>query len=426
MPDTALFEASQAQAKRSPERRRLRAGQVVEGPVVAITDDAIFVDVGQRMEARLDKASMLDAEGRLQVAVGDPVRATVVDAGGRGAPILEVSLGGKRRVDIRDLELAVQAGTPVEGEVVKAVKAGLEVSLGGVRAFCPASHVELGYAGELERYVGQRHFFRVLEVRDGGRSVVVSRKALLEAERKQQAAALASRLEVGADFDGIVQTIQPYGVFVDLGGLQGLVHVSELTHGRVASPSDVVSVGEKVRVRVLSIEPAASGDPADMRIGLSMRALVQPAAGELEQSEIITATVTKAEGHGLHVETPAGPGFVPAGELALPPGSDPRRTYGAGDVLDVVVLRSGGGKLRFSAKAVEDVEARRAFAAFRSGTDKAGEGFGSLGDLLRGKVRIDEAPRPGASERAPAPAKPDGAPQGRRREPRHKPTTRRR
>lgn len=398
-----LFEQSMATGSAKvprPRERRLKAGQVVDGTVVAISDDTIFVDVGTKSEARLDK-------GDLEVAVGDTIRATVSHPGGREPPQLVVSLSGAS-LRAADLELAVGSGTPVEGEITKAVKAGVEVDVSGLRAFCPASQVELGYVADLETFVGQKHFFRVLEVRDNGRSIVLSRKALLIAEREQKAAELAGRLSEGAELDGIVQTIQPYGVFVDIGGLQGLVHVSEMTHGRVTSPSDVVSVGESVRVKVLSIESAASGKPKDMRISLSMKALVQPTADEAAQGgetdDVVTATVVKVEGYGVLVDTPAGQGLVPNAELALPPGSDPRRAFSAGDTLEVVFQRrEGSGRLRFSAKAVEEAEARRNYRQFRQGQRKGNKGgLGSLGELLQG-LDLPDGPNAAGAKTGAAP-----------------------
>ncbi|MCX4243231.1 30S ribosomal protein S1 [Paraliomyxa miuraensis] len=418
-----LFEQSMATGAAAAPRARnaqLKAGQVVEGTVVAIGDDTVFVDVGTKAEARLDRSAVTDDRGELKVRVGDRLKATVADPGGRQAPRLVLAYGAGG-LDVEALELAAQSGTPVEGEIRKAVKAGLEVDVGGVRAFCPASQVELSYVADLEAFVGQRHFFRVLEVRDGGRSVVVSRKALLLAERDQKASELAERLEVGAELDGIVQSIQPYGAFVDLGGLQGLVHVSEMAHGRVSSPSDMVSVGESVRVKITAIDAAASGKVQDMRISLSMKALVQPTEGTSPASggdEVVTATVVKVEGFGILVDTPAGQGLVPNGELALPPGSDPRRAFSPGDALDVVLLRRDGGtgRLRFSAKAVEEVEARRNFRQFREDQGKSGKGLGSLGDLAGMLAGIDlpdapqpaKAPPPGSGGAAKGPV-PSGA-----------------
>lgn len=404
-----LFEQSMTTgsgAAPRPRQKRLKAGQVVKGTVVAIGDDTIFVDVGTKAEARLDRNSMLDDKGQLKVGVGDTVKATVANPGGRTPPQLVVAYGGGS-LDAEALELAAQSGTPVEGEVTKAVKAGLEVSVGGVRAFCPASQAELGYVADLEVFVGQRHFFKVLEVRDGGRSVVVSRKAVLLAEREEKAAELATRLAEGEQFDGIVQTIQPYGVFVDIGGIQGLVHISQMAHSRVTAPSDLVQVGESVRVQVLTVEQGASGKPADTRVSLSMKALVQPTAQETaaDTGEVISATVVKVESFGILVETPAGEGLVPNGELALPPGSDPRRAFSAGDTIEVVLQRrDNNGRLRFSAKAVEEAEARRNFRQFRTEQKKNSGRLGSLGDLgnLLAGVDLPDAPKGSAAKPAAA------------------------
>ena len=404
-----MFEQSVAKgaAGGAPRRDRLKKGEVVDARVVAIGDDTVFVDVGTKAEGRIDRSQLEGEGGRLSVAIGDKLRATVVDPGHAGPPQLAVSLRGG--MDAEVLVTAAEAGTPVEGTFTKAVKAGIEVDIGGVRAFCPASQVDLSYVGDLETFVGQRHFFRVLEVKDRGRSVVVSRKALLQAERAEQAAQLRQRLAPGQELEGIVQSVQPYGAFVDLGGLQGLVHVSEMSRAHVATPSDVVSVGDHVRVQVLSIDAGPSGQPGDVRVSLSMKALeapgeVQPAA---EAAEVITATVTKVEAHGVFVDTPAGSGMIPTAELNLPPGGDPRRSHHVGDTIEVVAARRDAkGRPRFSARAVEEVQARRDFAAFREGKGKAS--LGSLGDLLKG-MKLPDAPAAprGTQAAASRPAKPE-------------------
>lgn len=375
----ALFEQSMSGAQRKTTRT-VRAGEVVDGVVVAIGDDTVFVDIGTKAEGRIEKSAFTDDRGALKIAVGDRIRATVVHPGGRDAPQLAVQFG-RGGLDVAQLQLALESGTPVEGEIVKEVKAGLEVMIGGVRAFCPASQVDLGHSGELAAWVGQRHFFKVIEVRDNGRSVVVSRRALLQAEREQKAEALRARLSVGDELDGIVQSVQSYGVFVDLGGLEGLVHISELGHTRVASPSDVVSVGEQVRVKVLAIEPGQKGGT---RVSLSMKALVQ-APPTPPADELLTGTVGRIEGHGIWVDTPAGGGFVPNAELGLAPGSDPRRAYQVGQTLEVVVLRRDpNGRLRLSVRAVAEAEARKNFREF--GGERSSRALGSLGDLLRDRL----------------------------------------
>jgi small subunit ribosomal protein S1 len=414
----AMFEQSLAPGgggALEPRNKELKRGQSVTAKVVAITDDTVFVDVGMKAEARIDRYQLQDDKGNLRVAVGDSVRATVSESGhGGGAAHLVVSLRGSG-VDTAALEIAAESGTPVEGTFTKAVKAGIEVEIAGLRAFCPASQIDLNYVGDLETFVGQRHFFRVLEVRDNGRSIVVSRRALLEAERAEQAKDLKERLAPGQQLDGIVQSVQAYGAFVDLGGIQGLVHISELSRGHVGSASDVVEIGDKVKVEVLSIDPGKS--PGEIRVSLSMKAFEAPAGPDPTAQEVVKATVAKVEGHGLLVDTPVGAGLIPMAELVIAPGSDPRRTYAEGDVIDVILLRRDPkGRPRFSAKKVEEVMARKDFASFREGS-RQDRSLGSLGDLLRDKLSgaaLRDVPSAPAAARAPA-ATPDETPRSNRR-----------
>src|SRR5690606_2255333 len=149
---------------------------------------------------------------------------------------------------LEGLETALEAGAPVEGTVTKANKGGLEVQIGKIRAFCPASHVHIAYTPDISIYEGQTLEFKVLEIRDAGRSVVVSRKALLQEARELVGRETLANLAEGQILEGTVQTIQAYGAFIDLGGIEGLIHISELGHGRVDQVSDVVTVGEQVKV----------------------------------------------------------------------------------------------------------------------------------------------------------------------------------
>lgn len=390
----ALFEASQPApangASKNAKAERLKPGQRVNGVVVAISDDTIFIDLGTRIEGQLSRFDLTNDKGELKVAVGDRVKAIVAEVPARGAPVLRTAFG-KGDIGTAELETAMESGVPVEGEFSKAVKAGLEVDIAGKRGFCPASQVDIVYVEDLEVFVGQKYFFRILEIKDGGRSIVVSRKALLLAEREEKAKELLARIEVGAELEGIVNSLTPYGAFIELGGLQGLVHVSEIAHSRISSPSDVLSVGESVRVKILSVETQADGKPP--RLSLSMKALTQPTAEETaarqpraKATEILSATVAKVDKQGVFVETESGAGLIPTNELDLPPGSDPRRHLQPGSTLDVVLLRrEHSGRLRFSAKAVARVQEQQAFAAF-TGKRKGGskDSLGSLGELFGG------------------------------------------
>lgn len=385
--------------------RRLKNGEVVEGTVVQIGADSVFVDVGATKEARVPKSELEDREGNVRVSVGDRLRATVVDLSS-DIPVLAIALG-RTGIDLAGLQTARDTGTPVAGKVTRAVKGGLEVDVGGVRAFCPASQVELGYAADLAPYEGQTFEFKVIELKDGGRSVVLSRRALLEVERRAKESALLETLVVGADLEGTVSSVTRHGAVVDVGGLDGFVHVSELAHRRIERAEDAVNVGDRVAVRVLAIEQGDKG----LRVRLSMKARVDaPEPPTVQVDEVLDAVVVKATGGGVIVSTAKGDGLIPMSELGLPPGSDHRRAFPAGRTLQVVVAQrdAARGRMRFSAVGVARVEERKNYRDFASGS--AGS-LGSLGDVLRKKLGLPEAPptprpEPAAAVTAAAPAAP--------------------
>ncbi len=372
--------------------RRLHKGEVVRGRIVQIGADAVYVDVGTPTEARLDRAALLDADGTLKAKVGDMVEATVIDARAN-APVLSMGFGRGTQIDAALLQTAMTTRTPISGRFKKAGKSGLEVELGAVTAFCPASQIELGFVESLEIYEGQEHEFIVLEVRDAGRSVVVSRRAVLEQRRKQAMANARERLTQGSDVEGVVSQLLRHGALVDVGGVEGFVHVSELAHHRVERIEDAVSRGQNVLVRVLGFETTDRGE----RLKLSIRQATQPDHSDGTTKErpsptldaILEGTVTRAVGGGLIVRTAQGDGFVPQRELELAPGADHRRAYPVGTALRVVVrgIDPTRGRLDFSVRGVAAVEERRNFSDFSDSsgapTQRSESGLGSLGELLQ-------------------------------------------
>ena len=369
--------------------RKLSPGDVVQATVVQIGRHAVFLDVGTRSEGEIDRHQLEDEQGRLTVKVGDRLRLTVAKGGDK--PTLVTRFGAAGGVE--DLELALESGAPVSGTVTKAVKGGLEVSIGKTRAFCPASQVHISYTPDISIYEGQTLDFKVIEVRDNGRSVVVSRKALLQEQRAVAGRELLANLSEGAIVEGTVQTIQPYGAFVDLGGAEGLIHISELGHGRVEQVGDVVSVGETVRVKVLSIDQP-EGPNQVPRISLSLRQASQGPEGSAassareDEKAVVDAEVVKVEAFGVFIETAAGGGIVPTRELDLPPGGDPRRAFPVGKQVRVVPIGNDDkGRARYSMRRVEDAEARANYKHFRTEQNKKQkQDLGSFGELLKRKL----------------------------------------
>jgi small subunit ribosomal protein S1 len=383
----AMFEQSVTRGK-GGAARRLKLGDNIEVTVVQIGKDSVFVDAGTRAEGEIDRRELEDEYGRITIKVGDRLRATVSEGGDRPKLVMRFRAGD----GLAGLEAALESGAPVEGTVSKAVKAGLEVEIGKLRAFCPASHVHISYTPDISIYEGQTLQFKVLEIRDNGRSIVVSRKALMQAERELTARDTLATLSPGQIVDGTVQSIQPYGAFVDVGGIEGLIHISELGHGRVERVEDVVSIGEQIRVKVLTVEQTPD---KTTRISLSLRQATQssesddkPAASGSERA-VIDAEVVKVEAFGVFVETATGAGIVPTRELDLPPGGDPRRAFPVGKQIRVVAIGTDEkGRTRFSMKRVEDEEARSNYRQFRSAQAQRGkDNVGSLGELLKQRIK---------------------------------------
>lgn len=395
----SMFEsASSAGDPRS--RKRLSAGEVVEGRVIAISGGSVFLDVGVQADGQIDLAEFVDRP----IQVGDVVRATVVSPSPDG-PRLTLSLGrGGSAVDVSTLQLARESGTPVNGLVTKAVKGGLSVEIGSTRAFCPASQIERGYVENLESYVGQHLDFKVTEVKEEGRNVILSRRALLDDQRRVAEQELLSNLEVGMNVAGTVKAVLRHGAVIDLGGAEGFVHVSELSRQRVERVEDVLQIGENVEAQVLSLEQTDKG----LSIRLSVKALSPAeAAPTPEKDEILEGEVVRHVSGGLIVRTAKGEGMVPVRELDLPPGADHRRSYPLGRKLEVVLVARdpASGRLRFSVGQVAGVEERRNYREFSKQPSQKGGSLGSLGDLLAGKLAA-VSPVKTAGERTSGPASP--------------------
>lgn len=372
---------------------QLKKGQRVSGTVSYISTDTIFVALGARADGRIPRQELLGQDGTLHLNVGDPINATVLDPDTPEGPLLGVTMGKDRGVDLAQLQLALETETPVQGRFSRALKGGLEVDLAGVRGFCPASQADASYVHDLEALVGQETTFLVLELKDGGRSVVVSRKAAVKLAEQALAQAARERLAVGAQAEGTVVSIKPYGAFIDLGGVTGLLHVSEMAQGRVSAPEDVLSMGETVAVTVVGMEDSTDGP----RIRLSMKSqddtAATPNAGG-KQTAVLTGKVVRFLPHGLIVSTEAGEGFVPKRELDLPPGADHRRAFAIDQTLEVASLGGTGKQLRFSATKVQEVLANQAFEAYRSEQANTTETESAPSSLAAQLSRLNLGPLP--------------------------------
>ncbi len=290
----AMFEAS-TQAK------RVERGQTIEGTIVGIGPEVAFVDIGGKGEATIEVAELKDHDGVLEVAVGDRIQATVVSTLGGLTLSRKLVRGAATQ---RQLEEAFQAGLPVEGKVEAEVKGGYDVRIAGQRAFCPFSQIDT-FRTEASAHIGRVYAFRVVEYKDGGRNLVVSRRVLLEEEQRASAADVRRSIVPGAVITGRVVSVREFGAFVDLGGgVQGLLHISEMGWSRVADASQVVKPGEEITVKVLRV------DEATQKIALGLKQLAEDPWSGVEAKyavgQVRTGRVTRVADFGAFVELEPG------------------------------------------------------------------------------------------------------------------------
>lgn len=376
-----------AEMDKPDKKRRVRVGDQVSAKVVVIGKDNIFVDLGAKAEGVLDRGEVLDESGALTVEVGDTITARVVSTSG-GTISLKIKAG--RGADAAaELQHAKDGRLPVTGTVTAVNKGGVEVEIGTIRAFCPISQLELRYVEDPGSYVGQKLDFLVTryepEGRGGQANVVLSRRALLEAENEKLAEATRARLSVGAVLEGTVTTIKEYGAFVDLGGIEGMLHVTELGFERVKHPSDMLTVGDKLEVAVTKIEQGEKRE----RISLSLKALKEDpfdaAAEQLKEGQTLEGVVVRCEPFGAFVEIPGGAqGLVHVSELGAGRRvNHSRDVVKVGQAVEVAVLGIDREKKRISLS-MKAVGATREAAQARDFRPSGGS-LGTFADLLKKK-----------------------------------------
>jgi len=380
------FEKRQADgAKKGPQ-----VGDRVSVKIVGFGEETAFVDLGRKAEGSIPLSQLTDDEGKRTVAVGDTVEAIVASSSDDGI-VLRVR-AGRGPAAPAELQQAYTYGLPVDGTVTAVVKGGVEVTVSGVRAFCPVSQLDLRYVEDAAAFIGQRLTFRITRFEEGkgrGMNLVLSRRALLDEEAQAKAAAAREKIKVGQTVRGTVTTLAAYGAFVDLGGIEGLLHVSELGYGRVAHPQDVVAVGQELEVQILKITPA-EGDKGRDKISLSRRALVKDPWQE-EAARLVPGTrrqgkVTRLELFGAFIElAPGVDGLLHISELAVASGREvrhPRELLKIGQALEVAVVSVDREARRIALSLPAKGDDAGAEDLARAAAGSAGSGFGAFGDFF--------------------------------------------
>jgi small subunit ribosomal protein S1 len=337
----------------------INEGEVVHGKVVRVDKDEVLVDIGYKSEGVIPVAELSirrSVNPEDEVKLGDEIDALVLtkeDADGR------LILSKKRaRFEIawKAIEAAAESGEAVTGKVIEVVKGGLILDL-GVRGFLPASLVDIRRVQDLDEFLGQELRCKVIELNRSRNNVVLSRRAVLEDERKEMRQAILDRLSPGDVVEGQISNIVDFGAFVDLDGMDGLIHISELSWSHVNHPSEVLEIGQDVQVKVLDI------DRERQRISLGLKQTQsdpwQQVVEAYNENDVVQGKVTKVVTFGAFVEImPGVEGLVHISELAQHHVENPREVVSQGDVVNVKIIEVDADRRRLSLslKRVDDSE----------------------------------------------------------------------
>ncbi|QSV44601.1 30S ribosomal protein S1 [Geobacter benzoatilyticus] len=375
--------------KSNSESTRLRPGSKVEGKVLKIGADWVFLDIGKKGEGVMERKELLDSEGNLTVAEGDTITAWFV-GNIRSEMRFTTKMTGGAAANAQ-LEEAYRSGIPVEGYVVKEIKGGFEVKVGGSRAFCPFSQISLRRAENPAEFVGKNLLFRVAEYGERGRNIVLSHRQILEEEQRAKREALKETLKEGMTVSGTVTRLADFGAFVDLNGVDGLIPISEVGWTRVKHVRDVLSVGDQVSVVIKKIDWESG------KISLSLKdTLADPwstVAEQFPEGSYHTGTVARLAAFGAFVTLASGiDGLLHISKLGKGKRiNHPSDVLKEGDTVEVKIDGVDRESRRLSLALAEvsraAEEEAKSVASFRQQTTSdSKESMGSFGDLLKAKM----------------------------------------
>src|SRR5512143_2531767 len=382
----ALFEKS------FKKQVRLTPGQTVEAQIVKISGEWIFLDLGGKGEGYLDRKEMTDEAGNLSVKEGDRVRAYFVTSENNEMHFTaKIGSGPGKQSQLED---AWRNGMPVDGTVAKEMKGGFEIRIAGsVRAFCPFSQMGLRRGEPQSEYIGRSLPFKIIEYGEGGRNIVVSRRPILDQERRDKVAALKATLKEGMKMNGTVTSIQNFGAFVDIGGVEGLLPVSEIAWTRTNKVSDILSVGQTVEVIVKKL------DWEQNRYSFSLKdAMPDPweqVADAFPVGSYHAGTVSRLAPFGAFVTLKEGvDGLIHISKLGAGKRiSHPREVVMEGQAVEVKVEAVDPAQRKLSLSLAEISRAEEEAAAdlkqYQQSTSTP-QNMGTLGELLKGKTGTKE------------------------------------
>jgi small subunit ribosomal protein S1 len=326
----------------------VRVGDKIQGKVISISDQAVFVDTGTKADGVVELDELRDEHGQLSCKVGDTLDLFAVEVSESEIRLSKAIAGVGGLTMLKD---AFANSIPVEGKVIQAIKGGFQVEVLKRRAFCPISQIDTQYVENTDNYVGQTYQFRITKLAEGGRNIVLSRRDLLEAELQKVRQAFMQELAVGQIYSGRVTRLMPYGAFVELvPGVEGMVHISELSWSRLEKPDEAVRPGDKIDVKVLKIEPGQK----QIKISLSVKQVAgdpwERAAQEIQPGQKLTGKVVRCAPFGAFVELrPGVDGLVHISEMSYTKRvHDPQEIVQPGQMVSVMVKEVDTVKRRIS------------------------------------------------------------------------------
>ena len=327
--------------------RSVKPGGVVKGKVVGITAAHVMIDVGYKSEGQIPLQEFLDRDGKVQVQVGDEVDVFFDSSEDDNGDII---LSRERAENIKiweEIERAFREGLGVEGVILSKVKGGFNVDV-GVPGFLPGSHVDVRPTRNLDKFLGKREKFAILKYNRPRGNVVVSRRVLMEKERDVLKKEILKVLEEGVILEGVVKNITSYGAFVDLGGIDGILHISDMSWGRIGHPSEMVKVGDHIKVAVLKF------DAERERISLGMKQITPDPWTTVQQNypvgTRVRGQVLSLMDYGAFVELEKGvEGLIHISEMAWTKKiSHPSKVLQVGETVEVLVLNVDPNHRRIS------------------------------------------------------------------------------
>ncbi len=374
------------------KKKTIKPGQKIEAEVVSISKEYVFLDVGDKSEGYITREELEDDNGDLTVKTGDFI--SVFFLSSKGSEKLFTTKVGGTSTSAAHLEDAYANGIPVEGLVQKEIKGGYEITLSGsVRAFCPYSQMGFRRAEDPQTHIGDRYTFKITKYSENGRNIVVSRRAILAEEREQKKEELKKTLTEGMTIRGEVTSIRDFGAFVDIGGIDALIPISEISMERVENINDYLTVGQKVEAIILNL------DWENNRVALSLKAgMADPWESIEEKFQIgscCTGRVARLLNFGAFVTLEPGvDGLVHISKLGCGKRiNHPREVVVEGQTIEVRIesidLEKKRVALDMASEARKEAEQQEAVEDYKEHVNKADKpaSIGSLGEILQKKLQ---------------------------------------